>query len=263
MSYTLKEMGQRGVPITTFPVIDAHAHFDFNENNEAGIADRLRRMDRTGIAWTIVSTGLSLGAEFKRGNDRAAALVELHPDRFGAYCHVSGNYPDIAPAEIERCFASGLFKGLKLYQTDVDFDDPRFDGIWEVVRKLRIPVLAHTWGDNLTNFDKAARTCPGIPFLAGHAGSAFAYRKYIDAALRTPNLYLDLSYSREHTNMIETMVTAVGANRVVWGSDVATFSMEHQIGKVLFADLTDDVKKQILYSNSAEIFNLKFADFTN
>ena len=67
----------------------------------------------------------------------------------------------------------------------------------------RLPVLAHTWGNNLTGLDKAAMRFPEVPFLMGHSGSGFAYEGYLKSAASSPNLYLDLTYSREHTNMIE------------------------------------------------------------
>ncbi len=261
MSSVLKELALRGEAIKAFPVIDAHAHVTELEG-EAAIAARLKRMDRLGIEHVMISSSVALTAEFTRGNDQVAALIRRHPDRFGGYCHVSGNYPGMAQAELERCFATGLFKGIKVYQTGVNFDDPRFGAIWAMARHLKAPVLAHTWGGELTGFDLAAAQCPDIPFLAGHAGSGFAYKPYIEAAQRVPNLYLDLTYSREHTNMIETMVAAVGAHRVVWGSDEPVFSMEHQLGKVLFAEITDLEKELILHKNTAEIFGLEIKKST-
>jgi predicted TIM-barrel fold metal-dependent hydrolase len=43
---------------------------------------------------------------------------------------------------------------------------------------------------------------------------------------------------------------------VVWGSDAPTFSMGQQIGKVLFARISDAEKKAILCDNTARMFNL-------
>jgi len=56
--------------------------------------------------------------------------------------------------------------------------------------------------------------------------------------------------------MIETMVRAVGAARVVWGSDEPLFSMAHQLGKLLFADIPDADKRTILHDNPRRLFGL-------
>ena len=255
MSMPLIEYARAGRRIDAFPIVDAHAHvYSSAEPNAPSIDERLIRMDRLGITRCAVSSSLAIGAEFEEGNDDVAEAVRVHPDRFIGYCHVSANYADQALSELRRCFGTGLFKGIKVYQTGPAFDDPRFEPVWEFAGAHRVPVLAHTWGGSLTGFDTAAARHPQVAFLAGHSGSGFAYQAYIDAAKRTPNLYLDLTYSREHTNMIETMVRAVGADRVVWGSDEPLFSMEQQLGKVLFADIPDEDKRMILSTNAARLF---------
>jgi predicted TIM-barrel fold metal-dependent hydrolase len=255
VSTPLVEYARSGRRVDAFPIFDAHAHvYSAADPSAPSIAERLVRMDRLGIVRCAVSSSVAIGAEFEEGNDDVAEVVRVHPDRFIGYCHVSANYADGALAELKRCFGTGLFKGIKVYQTGTAFDDPRFDAVWEFAVAHRTPVLAHTWGGALTGFDTAAAKHPEIAFLAGHAGSGFAYQAYIDAAKRVPNLYLDLTYSREHTNMIETMVRAVGADRVVWGTDEPLFSMEHQLGKVLFADIPDEDKRKILSTNAARLF---------
>jgi predicted TIM-barrel fold metal-dependent hydrolase len=129
--------------------------------------------------------------------------------------------------------------------------------VWSFARERRLPVLAHTWGGNLTGLDKVAARFPDVAFLMAHSGSGFAYDAYLKAAASSPNLYLDLTYSREHTNMIEHMVRTAGARRVVWGSDAPTFSLSQQIGKVLFARIPDEEKRLILYDNAARLFGLE------
>ena len=79
----------------------------------------------------------------------------------------------------------------------------------------------------------------------------------IDAARRARNLYLDLTYSRNHTGLIEHFVKEVGADRLVWGSDEPLFSMSQQVGKILFARIPDADKKKILWDNGARIFGAK------
>jgi predicted TIM-barrel fold metal-dependent hydrolase len=108
----------------------------------------------------------------------------------------------------------------------------------------------------VTGLDKAAERNPDVPFLAGHAGSGFAYQPYVDMGKRIPNFYLDLTYSREHTNMIEYFVEHAGPGKIVWGSDAPTFSLSQQAGKILYARIPDEAKRAILGGTARRLFNL-------
>lgn len=257
MSTPLIQYGRTGRRLEDVPVFDAHAHVGRVGNLEApGVEEQVAEMDRLGIDMAALSSSLALRAEFQRGNDEVAEAIRRYPERFVGYCHVSGGYPDLMIPELERCFAMEGFRGVKVYQVGCPYDSPLFDPVWEFAREHNAPVLAHTWGGDLTGLDKAAERSPGVRFLAAHAGSAFAYEPYIQAADRCPNFYPDLTYSREHTNMIEHFVERLGAERIVWGTDVPTFSMSHQLSKVLFARISDADKRKILHENAARIFGL-------
>jgi predicted TIM-barrel fold metal-dependent hydrolase len=253
MRMPLIEYGRQGKPVDAFPVFDAHAHLHTTDG-DLPLEDQVREMDRCGIALTAVSSSLAITGDFTRGNDQVAEAARLFPGRFIGYCHVSATFPDLMLPELKRCFRNPVFKGIKVYQTGPAFDSPAFTPVWTFAKDHRAPVLAHTWGGDLTGFDRAAENNPDVNFIAGHAGSGFAYQAYIDAALRLPNLYLDLTYSREHTNMIETMVNAVGADQVLWGSDAPCFSMAQQLGKVLFARIPDEAKQKILSGTARRLF---------
>lgn len=258
MNAPLIEYARRGWRLDHIRVFDAHAHIDNMFSLDAQPMDEhLREMDRLGIDVMAVSSVLAIDGEFERGNDHVADLVRRRPDRFVGYCHVSANYPELMLPELERCFATPGFKGVKVYQVGPRYDDPAFDPVWAFAAAHGAPVLAHTWGGNLTGLDAAAGRHPDVAFIPAHSGSGFKYAAYIDAALRCPNIYLDLTYSREHTNMIEHIVAQVGADRVVWGTDVPCFSMSHQLSKVLFARISDEDKRKILYETAAGLFGLE------
>jgi predicted TIM-barrel fold metal-dependent hydrolase len=257
MTRPLIEYGRTGERLGDTPVFDVHAHIgNFALIQTAGWENQLRQMDRVGVDVAAISSVEAIYGDVRRGNDEVAAVVQRHPTRFCGYCHVSAQYPDELLPELERCFATPWFKGIKVYQVGTDYDHPLFDAVWTFARARKLPVLAHSWGNQLTGLDRAAARFPEVPFLMGHSGSGFAYDSYLKAAQASPNLYLDLTYSREHTGMIEHFVRTVGVERVVWGSDAPTFSLSQQIGKVLFARLSDADKRLILYANAARLFGL-------
>ncbi len=258
MSRPLIEYARLGLPLTDVPVFDMHAHIDGGKNlHPCQPSEQVRIMDRLGINITAVSSCIGLmGGDPECGNDSVAALCAQYPERFVGYCHVSGNYPELVEPELRRCFANPCFKGIKLYQHGVDFTDPAFAPVWTVATELGVPIMTHTWGGSFTGFDKMAAKHPKANFIFAHSGSGFAYEPYIAAAMASPNVYLDLTYSREHPGMIEEFVARVGHERIVWGTDFNCFSMAHQLGKVLYAKIDDTAKRAILYDNAARLFKL-------
>jgi predicted TIM-barrel fold metal-dependent hydrolase len=78
-------------------------------------------------------------------NDRMAAAVRAHPDRFAAFATLALHDPDKAAAELERCVRELGFKGVMLNGSSNGqfFDHPRFTPIFEAATSLDIPVYLH------------------------------------------------------------------------------------------------------------------------
>lgn len=257
MTSALRNLALAGKPVRRFPVYDAHAHIgDWAIFDTVPLAEQVAEMDRLGIRAAAVSGLPALAGEYRRGNDLVAAAMRRHPGRFIGYAHVSAKEPEAMVPELKRCFANPDFRGIKLYQVGVPYDDPLFAPVYAFAAARRAPVLAHTWGGNLTGFDAAAAAHPDVTFLAAHAGSDWSHRAYVAAARRASNLYLDLTYSRDCAGMLEYFVAEVGAARIVWGSDGNLFSMAQQLAKVLCARIPDAAKQTILSRNPARLFRL-------
>lgn len=254
----LLQYGREGRTLDHLLVIDIHGHCGaMVQCATVTLKEQAAMMDRVGIDVAIVSSIAALKGQISTGNDAVREIIDRYPGRIFGYIHVSANYPELIAPEIARCCAHPGFVGIKVYQNGIPFSDPRFDPAWDAARDRNLPVLAHTWGGNLTGFDAVALRFPTVSFIAGHAGSDFAYQAYIDAARRAPNLYLDLTCSRDYTNMIPHFVTQLGAERLVWGTDIPLFSMAQQISKVLFASISDTDKSLILGRNAIRIFGDK------
>lgn len=256
MTQPLIEYGRQGKRLD-IPVFDIHAHINPIIGTDVPTLEQsVAQMEQLGIALVAISSTMALGGDIVLGNDTVWEATRRFPGQVIGYCHVSANYPDHILPELERCFARGGFYGIKLYQVGIDYDNALYDPAWAFATEHKLPVLAHTWGGDLTGFDRMAARYPTVPAFAAHAGSGFGYKPYVEAAKRVPNLYLDLTYSREHTNMIEHFVAELGADRIVWGSDAPLFSMSQQVSKVLFARITDADKRKILYENAYPLFGL-------
>jgi predicted TIM-barrel fold metal-dependent hydrolase len=252
----LVEFAQAGRPVD-FPVFDMHGHIgEWSLFDNWPLTEHLAEMERVGVRRTAISSLAAIAGDIAAGNDQVAAVARAHPDRFIGYAHVNANYPELIAPELERAAANPAFRGIKVYQQGVAYDDPRFEPVWEFAAARGWPVLAHTWAGQLTGFDRVAQRHPQTVFFAAHAGSDFVWQPYVDAARRARNFYLDLTYSRDHANLLEHLVREVGADQIVWGSDQPLFSLAQQLSKVLFARIADRDKEKILYRNAARAFRL-------
>lgn len=257
MMSKLARYGREGRRIDLFPLFDSHSHVgQWSIFDAYDLKDHVAEMDRLGVRTSVISSVVAVAGEIRRGNDVVAAAIRAYPGRFLGYVHVSAKFPGTMMAELKRCFAIPGFKGIKVYQIGIPYDAPVYDPVWRFAAKQGAPVLAHTWGGSLTGMDKVAKAHPGVNFMVAHSGSDWAYDAYIAAARRAKNLYLDLTYSRDHTGLIEHFVKEIGASRLVWGSDEPLFSMSQQVGKTLFARIPDTDKKKILWDNGARIFGV-------
>ena len=256
----LFEMGMAGLPLDSVFVVDAHAHAGPRVvlDRDTTIERYLQQMDRVGIDVTcLMAFTPSAGIDLRRHNDVVYEFISACPDRFRGYCWVTPNYPEAMTAELERCFDQLGFSGIKIHlHSGRAYDDPLYAPMYEFANTRRVPILAHTWGaDSIRALGAMAARYPNASFLCGHAGAQDT-QVYVDEAKRASNFYLELCLSAGTPWIVEELVGAVGAERIAWGSDTLLLSSGQQIGKVLFADVPEQSKLEILGLNAARILSI-------
>jgi len=267
---SLVKTAHAGRPLRDLFVFDCHGHFGPHcgfHIPARSVDEFLAVLDRVGIDAVAVST---LGNVVPFGNDRVAEAVSAHPGRFIGYARVNANYPDLIEPELRRCFDELGFKGIKIhpYCDQVFPGDPRYRPVWEFSAERNVPVLIHTWNslrysDPLLGFcmpslfGKIAADFPAATIILGHSGGEYdGILEAIRVVQDYPNVYLDTASSRLYPGVIEMMVSEVGPERVLYGSDVPVLSPIPQIGKVIYADIDEAEKKMILGLNAARLFGV-------
>ena len=260
-----------GKPLDDYFIFDCHGHFGPDHGfyipggDDAGAI--VAGLDRIGINKVAISS-FSNGLPF--GNDIVAGAVKSYPDRFVGYARVNANYADILDDELNRCFDEHGFKGIKIhpYCDQVAGDDARYNPVWEFSSKHKAPVLIHTWNsmryyDPICDyclpslFNKVAENYPDAIIILGHTGGEYdGVFEAIEVAKKHPNVYLDTASSRLYPDVIEMMVREVGAERILYGSDVPFISPVPQVGKIVYADISESDKEKILGLNTAKLFGI-------
>jgi predicted TIM-barrel fold metal-dependent hydrolase len=259
------------------PLIEVHAHFlharcgrkDWQQRN----ASRLRAGERIGITVHIASILGTWGhtspiyfpspGDVKLGNDEMLALQRREGDRVRSYVTVNPNDTEHALSEIDRCLAQGAI-GIKLAASR-RADDPLLDPIAVEAARRGVPVLQHVWqhrrrdwpGQEASDGVELARLAGRhlrVSFILAHIGGGGDWQHTLPAVADVPNVYIDLSGSGVDRGMLDRTLAAVGASRMLWGSDL---TMETGLAKLWALDVVglsaDDVAS-IRWRNAARIF---------
>lgn len=251
----LEERSLLGLPLECL-VIDAHAHigtgsyFPLYENDANSF---LGSMDRIGCNKCFISHYSGLINHTDLALEEMKQITAVAPDRLYGYITADVGYPE----DIDRQLQAGYdasFRAVKIHVSSsaLPYDHPNYDKIYAFAEEHALPMLIHTWGNELKNLEGQYKKYPHISFILGHAGSAMP-SEYVRQAKTYSNVYLESCFSASTKGLIEYFVKEGLSDKLLWGSDVNFYSSEHQIGRVVFADISLEDKYKILGLNAAKV----------
>ena len=145
--------------------------------------------------------------------------------------------------------------GIKLWGSRNGADEA-IDPIIRRAGELRAAIFQHTWykvGGNLpgesTPEDLAALAGrhPDIPLICGHTGGDWELG--IRAIRSSANVSIGIGGSDPTAGFVEMAVRELGAERVIYGSDIGGRSFASQLAKVRGAEIPESDKRLILGAN--------------
>lgn len=244
-------------------VVDCHGHFGTHVDFPAYKIDAesmVAVMDLLNIERLAVTSTLACYNDCPRGNAEIDKLLKRFPERFLGYVTVNPNPPGQALQELERWAhlhrppLIKLHPGLHHYPVT----GPHYRPVWDYANSTGAIVLVHTW-DSDPNcgpllFPEIANAHPRARILLGHSGVTWrGYHQAMDAAAKAPNLYLELCGSQHHRLILERCVERVGAERILFGSDLPYLEASMTLAHVLTARIQDEAKEKILRKNFLQL----------
>ena len=213
--------------------------------------DLVAEMDRVGVAKAMVSHQACMTPDVVWGNNQVLAAMKRFPERIMGYALCYPVNKQLGIREIRRCIARGM-RGIKMHTSNsIAYTAEGYKPVWEFADERRLPVLLHTWGD-LPNHEPVFQRYKRAQILLGHSG-VLNPGMYVGYARKYSNLFLEITYSAAPFGLVEYFVREVGADRILFGADSPWMTHSHQIGRILFADITDRQKKTILIENPKRI----------
>ena len=252
------------------PVIDAHTHMAPEEHKTVSGLMMLRsscehitgKLDRLGVESIITAPWEGIATDGMAGNAQTVHAAGQYPGRYYGYCCCNINYAeDLAGWRgwFERY--PDVFVGIKPYWPYQKFSllDERLTPWLEYADEHRLLLLLHSnTAEKLVETAILCERYPGITFILAHAGCEYSVAEgCVRLAKKHVNVVLEITYTTLTRGMIEYLVAEIGANRVLYGSDLPMRDPAPQLGWVAYAQIPEEDKKKILYGNIKRLMGLR------
>lgn len=265
----LKEYAEQGKPLADALVIDVHSHLGFspsvympfagNEHEQAIYFTSM--LDQVGVDYAIVSMMRGLFTNELEANLDLADLMEVHRKLLGYVTYI----PSLQRESLEiaeRCFTrSDRFVGFKIHP-DVNkypINAPDYMPMWEYADARGLLVLVHTWSqcpysDPARLFDIAEKY-KNVTVLIGHSGgSEPGVTTAIELSNKYESMYLDLTGVFLCSNRtLDYFVRKANPDKLLFSSDSAFNSLTWDIGNILYADISEEIKSKVLGLNAQRL----------
>lgn len=246
-------------------IIDAHVHIGTTVNHFKAIhvtaEDILREMDANGVDMAVLCpAGDELAVHNRQGNERVAAAVRAHPDRFIGLGTANPWYAGAARAELEHAVVDLGLSGFKFHSLIQGFhlNDPVL--VYPLVEKaleLDVPAYFHCGTPIMAmpyKMQDLAQLYPGAKLIMGHRGWDYHF-DVIYVEQNCPALWIETSKC-EYVNL-EHSYKMGNAHRLLFGSDYPISTMASELSKVRrLVGLTGTEESAILGGNSQLLFRL-------
>ncbi|MFD2329315.1 amidohydrolase family protein [Cohnella sp. GCM10020058] len=241
-------------------MIDAHIHLHGSDIHP----DMLEEGDRLGIKLFVGSSLLNLNPfptedEVVKANDDMVAAMQKHPGRLAGYCYANPRHGAAALRDYRKRVEEQGMIGLKLW-ISVLCNDPLVYPLIEQSIEYRAPVLIHAWRKSsgqlpyestAAHVAELARRYPEARLIMAHLGGQA--ESAVNAVAPYGNVYTDTSGTPIGAGEVALAVERLGAERVLFGSDLPYACLASNLGKVLGAHLPEREFQLVMEGNMARL----------
>lgn len=251
--------------------IDVHTHplLRDDHRDRAGAAQLIRRAKAHGIGHIVV-LGDVLGfgprpneRQLRTINDETFWLMRRYPGYVTGFCYVNPVLGERAVTrEVERCVARG-FRGIKLEIAN-NARDACMRPVMVAAEKHGLVVLQHAW--SMTKIKQRsfhtdpedvatlAQRFPNVRIIMAHLTGCGV--RGVLAVKDCPNVVVDTSGAAPEAGLVEYAVAQLGAERVLYGSDVPIRDFAVALARITGTQLDARAKRKILHDNARALLKL-------
>jgi predicted TIM-barrel fold metal-dependent hydrolase len=190
------------------------------------------------------------------GNARAIEASAQFPGRIYVHAVYSpGKYADNVEA-FERVLDQPGVISIKFHCQlhNTAPESPKYRPAFEAANARGLAILTHGVlpPDMLRDLLKEM---PNLTYVAAHFGASPPedHEAYVPIANEFSNFYFDTTGSVMKLGGFRRLVEAMPPEQIVYGSDFPVMDLPYQLGRILYADIGDELKQKILWENPARI----------
>lgn len=248
-------------------VIDMHAHIHLLTPD---VEVDKRRIMRTIEKFNIEEVHVSALSAHKPSEDEVTLLnkdtaqfVKEEPGRIKGAVYISPEHKN-AVEVLKRGIEEQDMSSAKIWVSE-KCDSPAVNPIAEKLIEYNLPLLIHSFKKStiqVANESTAvevrnlALRYPELKIIMAHVGGNCYHGVPLVRDLK--NVWVDISGSPNRSNEVEYTVENLGADRVLFGTDMPGASFLVLCGKVLESGITDEEKEKIFYKNALQVYDKNF-----
>ena len=242
-------------------IIDMHAHLWLNR---VDVCKKriMSSIEKYGIDEVFVSTLSGTHPDIEtveKINDATYCFAKEEPKNIKAYTYISPEHENTADV-IRRGIDKGIV-GVKLWVSE-PCDSRCMDSIVPIMIDANIPLLIHATTRATTrpiltestsvNVRNLALRYPELKIVMAHVdGNCYRGAQNVRGL---KNVFVDFSGGTGKAGEIEYTVNQLGADKIVFGTDLSEVSFAITYGRLMEAKITDAEREKILYKNTMKLY---------
>lgn len=257
--------------------IDVHGHIGSFRGYDLRTETLLDNINRFGLKLVLISNidgahlpGKTLDLDEITANRITLETVQKYPDKLRGLVWARPTDPNGSPEKVEPFLRDHGFVGVKLHPEMNQFpaDSACVDGYLALCEKYKVPAVFHCGAAGSESGPEkiyaAARRHPAVPVVLYHMGFLGPHHEAIAAvkealAKGDANLYLETSQADPAA--VLQAAAAVGADRILFGTDATYYGQAHYEKYLPLVDLLRQKLPQsdfdkIMHANAAALFHL-------
>ena len=252
-------------------IIDTHAHLGPTKAmyipGNPNIEGLIKTMDRIGIDQIFIAPHIAISCDFISGNHLVLKAAQQYPNRVIALATANINFNSQNMQELVKCFQSTLFKGIKLHPDFLGYSvkDLRLNNVFQFASDNGAFIISHTDARVNVNhlikysdpswFEPYLQKFKDVDVVFAHCGlTPEGFEESLRLSKLYSNVYLDTTGFRfSDTWTVEEIVRRGSAKKLLFGSDMPYNDAASALGRVFYADISEEDKHRILYKNALDI----------
>ncbi|NPV45530.1 MAG: amidohydrolase family protein [Armatimonadetes bacterium] len=242
-------------PFSGEVLIDIHSHIGYGAPYfipDSDPATIVRQLRRHGFSKLVTFAFSGLNADWTWGNDFAYQAMREFPDLLLPLAAVHLWHPEEMQREMARCCDTMGFWGVKLHPWWNGYPEtgPNVRLCCEFCHERGLILTNHYWGPP-SLLEEYAREFPNARLITGHLVTDDEYCAVVN---RNPNVYVCTCLPINRPDLM-TALSKLDPDKVLFGSDIPDLPLPTGFGSILYARISDDLKRKIMGLNAQRLLD--------